>query len=486
MKKLISVLIFVLVFISMFSSVYTAEGMAPYENYVYSVGDGELTVAPQAYLDEKIIYGRDLGISEFNNASDVFYDKKGNLFILDTGNNRIVVLNVELKLEKIIDCKFILENGNVSTLNEAKGLYVDKSGIYIADTKNARIIVLDYESGELKRIINSPKSNVLDKDFLFKPIRLTVDKDGLLYVVSEGTYEGILNFTAQGEFIGFFGVNNVTSSAWDLFWRRFSTKEQRKNMVQLVPRDFSSIDLDQNGFFMATTYTAENNSMIKRLNPGGIDIIRSSSSVGLMGDPQAVWSGTLEGNSSFIDIASGPDNIYACLDITRGKIFCYDNDGYMLYTFGTLADRDGGFTKPCAITYIEDKIAVLDNARGCITCFAPTDYANTLNTAIHYQRLLQYDTAAEYWNKVLDLNSNCDLALNKFGQACYNSGEYRQAAEYFRKVNNKEMYSKAMQEIRAQFLYDNIYIIVVAIIALYFIFKVISILKKSRGRKRIK
>lgn len=259
-------------------------------------------------------------------------------------------------------------------------------------------------------------------------------------------------------------------------------------MLQLVPQDFSGIDIDGNEFILTTTYTAQNNSMVKRLNPGGSNVIRNQSKTGIVGDPGTVWSGTMSGKSSFSDIASGPDNIYACLDYKRGKIFCYDNDGYLLYNFGTISDQLGGFSAPNALTYLGDNssIAVLDKQNGSITVFAATDYAKAINAGIHYERTLEYDTAFEYWNKVVSLNSNCDFAHNALGQIYFNNEDYAKAMQEFRAASNKTMFSKAKKEMRSDWIYENIRYIMLAVVFLILILMLNAVRKFLKKRKKHK
>jgi hypothetical protein len=42
---------------------------------------------------------------------------------------------------------------------------------------------------------------------VYKPRKVALDRFGNLYVVSEGTNEGIIQFNLKGEFGGFFGAN---------------------------------------------------------------------------------------------------------------------------------------------------------------------------------------------------------------------------------------------------------------------------------------
>jgi len=432
----------------------------PYENYIYSETDGTAIRCPQAYVPDAVISGEGLEITDFNNASDFDVDNNYCVYILDSSNQRIVVLNSDLQLKQLIA---LTES---ATLNDAKGITVTDDKIYICDTENSRIIILNKDDGSLVKIIGAPQSSVLGEDFIFKPAKIAVDDNNDLYVVSGGTYEGIVNLSCDGDFIGFFSGNAVTTSSWDLFWRRFSSVKQKKSMLQLVPQDFSSIDLDDEGFFYITTYTTVNNSMVKRVNPGGNNIIRTLSNIPVSGDPYKIQNGSMAGLSSFGDIAAGPDKIYACLDVTRNRVFCYNNDGYLLYTLGTYSSQLGGFEKPTAVCYIKDRIAVLDSKGGFITVFSPTEYGRLINSGIHLQNNLDYDKATEEWKRVLSMNSNYPLALNMIGKAAYYEEDYEYAMACFKECDNRDMYSKSREALRSQWIYGNIKIILAVLLFL--------------------
>ena len=329
MKK---ALLFLLVLIAAASSftVFAADGTVPYENYTYSEVDGSVVIGPQAYVPETVVYGSTIGTAEFSYPTDIDTDPEGNIYLLDAGNSRIVVTDKSLKYKTEFKC---MVDGKPADLSAAQGLTVTEDMVYVCDTDKSRILIFNKSDASLARIIGAPKSFALDDSFIFKPVRISVDAKGDMYVVSNGTYEGVINLKANGDFVTFFAANKVTSDAWDLFWRNFSTKEQRKTMTQLIPQDFASIDIDRQGFMLISTYTPVNNSMVKRVNSGGSNVIRALSSVSITGDGAK--------NSSFSDISSGPDKIYACLDKKSGRVFCYNHDGYLLYTFGGITGQNG-------------------------------------------------------------------------------------------------------------------------------------------------
>lgn len=468
-----------------------AGSSVPYDNYTYSENDGSVILNPQAYLPETVIYGDGLSVGNFNNPTDFDVDENGYIYILDEGNNRVVVIGSDYAVKNTFNCNSVEADGSTKPLNDASGISVSKKYVYISDTENSRVLLFDKLTGEYVKAYYMTDSSVLGEDFIFKPTKTSTDSEGNLYVVSNGTYEGLLNIKENGEFLSFFASNKVSASPWTLFWRRFSTKQQRKTSEQLIPQQFSSIDMDAEGFYYITTYTPVSNAMVKRMNPGGNNVIRSLSNIDLVGDPTKYYNGAFSGVSSFSDVSAGPYKIYACLDKTRGRIFCYNYDGYLLYTFGTLSAQDGGFSSPVAVSYLSDeRIAVLDSTRGSLTVFSPTDYAKEINLGTYYQNLLEYDEALKHWSKVLSYNGNYELALNMMGKSYYGAGDYAQALKYFTASNNNDMYSDTKKAMRSEWIYEHQWILValaaliIVCIAAKSVFGLIKILKKKNAPKR--
>jgi len=473
MKKLCSLGIALLLMLTVTFTATATSVTVPYENYTYSA-DGSVIVSPQAYLPETVIYGHDLGIDDFKNATDIDCDSEGLLYILDEEDNKVIVLKNDLTLDRVIKIKQTLKDGTEISLSDAQGITVTDDKIYICDTENSRMLVFDKKSGKYINMITTPKSKALEEGFIFKPIKASIDEEGNYYIVSNGTYEGIVNLDAKGEFLGFFAANEATASAWELFWRRFSTVEQRKKSIQFVPQDLSSVDIDEFGFFFVTSRIEQNNSMVKRVNPGGNDVIRNISGISIVGDIGVSKNDV----SSFIDVTAGKYKIYACLDSIRGKIFCYNNDGYLIYTFGAISDQKGGFSVPSAITYLNDeRIAVLDNRMNSVTVFSPTEYAKNINIAINLNNQLKYDDAVDEWRNVLAYNQNYEFAQNMIGNSYYNSGDYKQALYYYKQAHNKEMYSTVKEAIRKDWLDSYLTYIVIGVIALIVLVYVIKFIK---------
>ena len=110
------------------------------------------------------------------------------------------------------------------TFNNPQGLFVTGNNhIYIADTENGRIVELD-DKGILVRIIGAPESEILPEDFVYKPLKIAVDKAKRIYAVGSGVYDGLIEFDSDGGFIGFIGANRVAASLVDYFWKLIFNK----------------------------------------------------------------------------------------------------------------------------------------------------------------------------------------------------------------------------------------------------------------------
>ena len=70
----------------------------PYEGYEYNDYE-ESVAAPEGYRENEVISAHTLGLEEdFNAPADMYYDKNKGLYILDSGNSRIVLISEDGKL----------------------------------------------------------------------------------------------------------------------------------------------------------------------------------------------------------------------------------------------------------------------------------------------------------------------------------------------------------------------------------------------------
>lgn len=429
---------------------------SPYQGYTYSYW-GEDVKSPIAYLPSRTITGQELGIGPLTTPSDMFAASDGNLYVLDSGNGRIVVLNSEWKAIRQI--QGFDNNGKQDSFNKPEGIFVSGGGhIFVADTENRRVVVLD-GNGTFIREIGAPKSEVLSDNFEYIPRKVIVDKAGRIYVVARGVFDGIIEFDSEGDFTGFIGTNPVQFDPVDLFWKTVSTKEQREKMIRFVPIEFNNTDVDSDGFIFTTTVDKKTSVPVKRLNPSGIDVLRVNGGWGPIGDFS-------RDRSAFIDIDVSSNGVYRTLDSTRGRVFTYNEDGNLLYVVGQLGNQLGTFKTPIAIESFGNRIFVLDRDLGMITEFTATKFGTLVNEANGLYSIGKHDDAAKLWEQVLKLDANYEMAYVGIGKSMLRQGEYKQAMKYLKLGNDREYYSKALTKYRREYMREYFGIYMTIVIAL--------------------
>ncbi|NLP35063.1 MAG: gluconolactonase [Clostridiales bacterium] len=456
----------------------SANANVPYHTYNYDYWE-DIYYTPAAYVPNGNISGGKLEIGVFNSPQDIFVGEDGRVYVADTGNNRIVILDNEMKLERIIE-GFDNED-KADTFNAPSGLYVTEDNeIYIADTNNLRVVAL-HEDGSLLKIISNPKSEVLPDDFVFSPLKITVDYADRAYVIAKNMFQGIMAFDENAEFTGFTGTINVTITTSEKIWRRFSTKSQRERQAQFIPTEFTGVDISPDGFVYATNIDGEGQQSIRRLNPKGQDVIKKGM-VALSGDLTWRLSGDYSGASRIVDIVYRGNGIYSVIDKTRGRIFTYDHEGNLLYIFGGIGSQEGTFRNPVAIEEKGEEILVLDAYRGEILRFLPTQYGRLINKAIS----LRYDgdeaSAVKVWEKVLELDANFELAYTGIGKSYLAAGNNQKAMEYLKLGMDREYYSIAYKRYRDDILKENLSYILTGITILVVGLTVRSLVMKRRGK----
>lgn len=468
---------------------FTTEGVAaladelPYDSYNYDYRE-YIHYTPAPYIPSGSVTGLDFTwngepLGKLNSPQDMCQAPNGDIYIADTNNNRIVVLDSAMK--KVVKVISSFQNGETEDkFKTPYGVCVSERGwVYISDTKNMRVVVLD-ETDALVQIIENPESESLDDNFVFNPLKIAVDYADRVYVVAQNMFEGIMVFESNGQFSNFFGTINVEISAWDKFWKRLASKEERANQQLYIPTEFTGIDIDPEGFVYASNIDANGIQGVRRLNPRGEDVIKKGKNENVGGDLQIQGSSEYSGASQFTDVVYRGNGIYSCLDRLRGRIFTYDHEGNLLYIFGGRGTQEGTFTLPVAVEDIGGRIAVLDATKGAILCFEETEYGRLINEAV----ALRYDgdeaEAVALWERVLQLDENNELANTGIGKAYLTAGDYEKAMHYLEIGMARDYYSIAYKRYRNQILTDNASWILTGAMALIVVWVVWKQVKKKK------
>ncbi|MCM1558889.1 MAG: gluconolactonase [Butyrivibrio sp.] len=430
----------------------------PYDTYNYDYRE-YIHFTPAAYVPDTTIRGGDFTyngepLGNFVTPQDLSQADDGRIYVADTGNNRIVVLDNRMKQVLNVITTFD-NNGTEDSFKQPYGVFVsEKNEIYIADSQNNRIVVLD-QAGKLVKIVANPQSESLEDNYVFVPLKVAVDYADRVYCIAQNMFEGIMVFESNGNFSTFFGTIDVEISAWEKFWARLASKEERAKQQLFIPTEFTGIDIDPDGFVYASNIDPNGVQGVRRLNPRGEDVIKKGENGNVGGDLWIDGNTEYAGPSQFTDVVYRDNGIYSCLDRKRGRIFTYDHEGNLLYIFGGLGSQEGTFALPVAVEDIGDRIVVLDATRGDICCFEMTEYGRLINEAVG----LRYDgneaSAVAVWERVLELDENNELANTGIGKAYLTAGDYKQAMKYLELGMNRDHYSVAFRRYRNDMLTAN-------------------------------
>ena len=405
-RKIVTVLIAVFCVFA-FSFHAFADSVPTQKNYSYSNSLEEIP-APQAYGLTATIFDNNMPFSEVTDVQ-VLKDKA---YVLDSLGGKIFVINREYKIEKII-C------GDLG-LNQPQGFFIsDKGYIYIADTSNGRVVKTDLNGNPIA-VVEKPSNYETISTVKFEPKSIVVDGGERLYIIVSDETNGIYQMNMDGEFLGFFGSVPVVPSLTELFWRSISTKEQLSRMLLFVPTEYSSMDIDNNGFIYTTTATnsademksfisgggSSNLAPIRKLNPKNVDVLLRNGSMPPAGD-------TVEDTPSrFIDIAVRDDGIYCALDSTYSRVFAYSQYGELLFIFGNENTKKDGLKSPGSLCWWDDDIIITDKGNGLVKVYSPTQFANTIFRAIQSESKGDYKTSNEEYRRLLEIHPGNALAYH--------------------------------------------------------------------------
>jgi len=477
MKKTARLLILIMVFLlaaSMFSGALAGkDGYTTSYTYNYDYW-GDLRESPDAYRVDQVIYSADLGLETGMSKPQSLFVRGDVLYVADTGNNRILEVkreDGEFELVRIIDS---MVGAEVNTFSAPSDVAADDAGnIYVADTNNNRVVMMDKDLNFI-RAYTKPDDSTFDQNLSFLPRRIAVDSTGRVFVLATNVNKGIVKFEADGTFTGFIGANPVVVTMWDYIWKTFfTTKEQRSQQASFVPTEYENICIDDEGFIYATNINFseydllyDNAKPIRRLNSIGNDILIKNDRYPPIGDLQWVEQSNDKGPSKLKDITVLDNDIYIVFDRTRGRIFGYDPQGIMLWAFGSKDNSEGAFLGPVSLENMGTDLLALDENGCSITVFTATEYGQLIYKASDQYLSGDYDGSAETWYEVLRLNANYNLAYVGIGRALMRQENFEEAMEYFKMAYDRENYGRAYRYYRKAQVEDNIFVTVVIIAAL--------------------
>ncbi len=414
MKKVLSLLLLI---IGLFVVDAPVQAVSPYTTW--AVGPGGFFYPTQdAYIPLDEI---DLDVSS---PEDMFRAADGSLYIADTGNGRILKLDANFQITA--------EFGK-DILKSPTGIYVDEAGaMYIADGVKNTIDILD-ASGKLVNEFGRPSEPLFGKSREFLPRKIAVDKRKNLYIVSEGSVDGLAMMNTDGHFIGYFGANEAEMSLKMILQRLFLTQEQLDQFIKNEAASPSNVTIDSQSLVYTVTAGTEDYKSIQRFTVSGKNLFPG-----------------IFGSTTFRDINVSDDGLLVTVD-TRGFIYEYDLNGTLVFVFGARDRGDqrlGMLSNPTAIERAGDEIYVLDKDKNAIITYQETDFAKKVHAGVRLYMDGFYAEARPYFEDVLTYDGLLLMPYQAIADAYYKEEDYPKALQYYRYAESRRGYSEAFWELR--------------------------------------
>lgn len=414
MKKITLLLLLVSVLaltpfnVSADSSPYTTWAMGP---------EGWLTMTQDAYSPTAEI---DLDISS---AEELVIMPDGTFYIADTGNGRIV---------KLVNFE-IVETFGDDVLESPTGLFVDEDGtMYVADAKQNQIYIFD-ATGKMLKQIGRPTEPLFGKTREFLPRKIVVDARKNLYIISEGSVDGIVQLNTNGNFIGYFGANSASMSLKMILQRLFLTQEQLAQFVKNEAASPSNLGIDKQSMVYTITAGTTPNKSIRKFTVSGRNIYED-----------------VFGSSQFRDIEINENGLVLAVDAT-GQIYEYDLNGTLLFIFGAAdkgEQRLGTLRNPTSIARYGENIYVLDKEKNALVVYQTTAFARQVHDGIRLYMGGFYEEARPFFEQVLNSNGSFIMAYQAIADAYYKQRDYSNALTTYKYAEDRNGYSQAYWELR--------------------------------------
>jgi DNA-binding beta-propeller fold protein YncE len=409
--------------------------------------------------------------SPFMNPKDIFIDNKDQIYVADTGMNRIVHLNENGEFIRFIRVE-------ESPLNQPEGVFVSEQGdIYVADTANQRVVKLGPD-GKLLQEFKKPVSRYVPEDLKYDPIKVVVDKRGYLYVVTLGGYYGMMQLSADGEFQKFYGANKAPFSATDQLKRMLYTREMYANELSKLPMPILNATIDKEGFIYSLTAGGATTNQVKKLNFGGQDILNGNNTNQYGESFSAQRRNTLLTSPLLVDVGVDPFGNFTVLDQNFKFISQYDANGSLLFFWGGDVQSDatqfGVVKNPASIAVnSKNEMFILDDQANVIQMYKLSEFGSLVHHANQLTLEGRYQESKEPWHEVLQLNANYAPAMIGLAKAYYQEKNYKEAARLYKEAGDQKGFSDAFWQIRLQWfqeqfsLFATVVLLAVVLLAVY-------------------
>ncbi len=421
----------------------TTDGI-PYETYTLGASN-RIVLTQTAYVPYGIL-NKNVSLSS---PKDI-YNFNEQMYIADTNNKRIVIIGKDGAL---------IDTLEYSEFLEPTGIFVNNDYIYVTDKSAKAILVFNHDKSLYKKY-TKPTESIFGKNTPFVPIKIAVNQSGLMYVIGEGSTNGVITINKYGEFMGFIGINSTTFSLRKYLYNFFVSGG---SLARQTPSAPTNITIGSNGNIYTTNAKTVAESF-KRLNISGSNTLGSD---------------TYYPSEEISDIAISDDN-YTYISTVDGNIYEYDVNGKLLFKFNTLdASNQNILGLTTRIDGIEidnnGNIYALDSTKNNIQIYQRTSFVNVLHEAVDMYNDGKYLQSKELWEHVLKENNNFAFAHTALGWSYFKEDNYDAALNEFYLSKNYSGYSQVFWEIRNIYIQSYAGWFILALVALIVLIKALKL-----------
>lgn len=424
--------------------------------------------------DGKIVVSEETNKQMILSKPEGVYVTEDYVYIADTGNSRVLVLERKAYGEEAEEAEVAAEAAEAleaaEAVEEATIMLVEEDGEAVEEAtavveetiaEEVEEEEVDHLSYALVREITRPETMVGDTEFT--PSKITVDNSGRIFVLVQNTTEGIIELNSDGSFSRYFGVNSPSVNLLDYFWKSIASEEQQEKMSKTYAAAFSNLQADSDGFVYAVTTDTSSEDMVFRFNSNGENVLRTFGYTEQFGDlPSMDDSST---TSTFTDIAVNDYGVYALLDTVNNRVFVYNFDGNLISIFGGEGNTKGTFNTPTSIAWMGNNLIVGDSSLATAFIFTTTEFGDLILDAEKHYFEGDFTEAAELNMQVVQMNANYDHAYVMIGKNLLMQDEYESAMYYFKLGNDKTYYSTAFTSYRNEIVQKYFALLMIVIVA---------------------
>lgn len=381
--------------------------------------------------------------------------EKGITYLADTGQGRVLQMGRDGELLGVI---------GEGTLQTPGGVAFREGVLYVADSGKRQVFLFD-EAGGLLLSISRPDHPAFGRSTGFVPRKVSADARGNIYVVSDNTPNGVLQFNREGQFSGFIGANTAQLGWVTILQRLLYTDKQKAQLLQVLPPSPTNAFINQEGLLLTVTNGIE---------PG---VRKFSTSGNLLLEPDFP-------GRAMLDVAADAHGSLFGID-ALGGVHIVDSLGDRVFSFTTRSEHlevRGATKNPIAIDVdAKGDIYLLDRENASIIRFAPTEFGALVMRAVKDYSEGLYLQSEPLWRGIESKNSTFLLVNRALAQAHFKQGRYEEALKQFRLGEDRRGYSEAFWYIRNDWLQNNLGKALVIAAAAFIVLKLLLKLLKSKG-----